>query len=305
MLKPTTIVKEVSEDTFKKMLDFYEPFMSEPPNPYIVLFARNDAVSLSVYAKNKKGIYKAVFQGQEATNEANIWEGSTTSKVLNAPSLAKKKSLVISSFPQIGSDEVGTGDFFGPVIVCAAYLRKEDMPLVEELGVTDSKKMEDSYILSIGPRLINSFDYSELSLPPNKFNEVHDEFNMNAIKAKMHNRCLLNLKARHPEASLYQDQFAEASLYYHYLSQEKEIAEPIRFSTKGELAFPSVALASVIARYSFLRKMAELGHRYGVSFPFGAGENVDTFAKNFLKSHSKDELKEVAKLSFANAKKLL
>ena len=305
MKKPTTIVKEVSEDTFKKMLVFYEPFKSNPPNPYIVLFAHNDAVSLSVYGKNKKGIYKAVFQGQEAKSEADIWEGSTTSKVLNSPSLAKKKSLVVSSFPQIGSDEVGTGDFFGPIVVCAAYLRKEDMPLVEELGVTDSKKMEDSYILSIGPKLINSFDYSELSLSPSKFNEVHDEFNMNAIKAKMHNRCLLNLKARHPESHLYQDQFAEASLYYHYLSNEKEVATPITFSTRGELAFPSVALGSVIARYSFLRKMSEMGIKYGVIFPFGAGENVDEFAKRFLKSHSTSELKEVAKLSFANAKKLL
>jgi ribonuclease HII len=36
----------------------------------------------------------------------------------------------------------------------------------------------------------------------------------------------------------------------------------ITFHTKGESLYPSVALASVIARYSFLRKMEELSEHY-------------------------------------------
>lgn len=31
----------------------------------------------------------------------------------------------ISSYPQAGSDEVGTGDFFGPIVVCAAVVPDE------------------------------------------------------------------------------------------------------------------------------------------------------------------------------------
>lgn len=305
MLKPTTVVIEAGEEAYKKMASFYEPFKSEAPSQYMALFASNDEVSVSIYKPNKKGIYKAVFQGKEALSEARIWDKDALGK---SPVLSPKKNIkkiAPNRFPQIGSDEVGTGDFFGPVIVCAAFVKKEDLPSLQELGVTDSKKMEDEHILSIGPKLIHSFDYSELSLPPSKFNEIHDDFNMNAIKAKMHNRCLLNLRKRHPEATLYQDQFAEPSLYYHYLANEKEVASAICFSTKGELAFPSVALGSVIARYSFLRKMQEMGEKYDTFFPFGAGEGVDAFASSFLKKHGKDELSKVAKLSFANAKKLL
>ena len=40
-----------------------------------------------------------------------------------------------------GSDEVGTGDYFGPIVVTASYVTKEDIPYLEELGVKDSKKM--------------------------------------------------------------------------------------------------------------------------------------------------------------------
>ncbi|HBE99254.1 MAG TPA: ribonuclease HIII, partial [Firmicutes bacterium] len=70
-------------------------------------------------------------------------------------------------------DEVGTGDFFGPVCVCAAYLEEKELPRIEELGITDSKKMNDGYILEIGPTLIQEFEYSQLSLPNSRFNQIH------------------------------------------------------------------------------------------------------------------------------------
>lgn len=37
----------------------------------------------------------------------------------------KLKNGKISSYPQAGSDEVGTGDFFGPIVVCAAVVPDE------------------------------------------------------------------------------------------------------------------------------------------------------------------------------------
>ena len=55
----------------------------------------------------------------------------------------------------IGSDEVGTGDYFGPIVVTAAYVKKEDIPFLEELGVKDSKKMTDDKILEVVPKLKN------------------------------------------------------------------------------------------------------------------------------------------------------
>jgi ribonuclease HIII len=127
---------------------------------------------------------------------------------------------------------------------------------------------------------------------------------MNAIKAKMHNRCDLNLVAKHPDAHVYQDQFAEAGLYYHYLKGEKDVVRDIYFHTKGESLFPSVALASVIARYSFLRKMQELSSKYDMDIPFGAGEDVDHFVPRFIERYGKNELDKIVKKNFANYKKI-
>ena len=54
----------------------------------------------------------------------------------------KHKKLVAKLYDKrtIGSDEVGTGDYFGPIVVTASYVTKEDIPYLEELGVKDSKK---------------------------------------------------------------------------------------------------------------------------------------------------------------------
>lgn len=295
--------------TLAKMKDFYEPFRSEVNNPYVDLFASGEGVTVAIYKPNKKNEVKAVFQGINAIPEAKMWDPSASdqtpnpkARVLNQP--MHPGPVVLNRYPQIGSDEVGTGDFFGPVCVCSAYVTIDQLDRISDLRITDSKKMEDSYILSVGPALIHEFDYSQLSLPNEKYNQIHDEINMNAIKAKMHNRCDWNLLNKHPGAFVYQDQFAEAGLYYHYLQGEKDVVRNICFHTKGESLFPSVALASVIARYSFLRKMQELSDKYQMPIPFGAGEDVDKFVPLFIKKYGKEELDKIVKKNFANYKKI-
>jgi len=290
------------------MKDFYAPFAQESPNEYVDLFARGEGFVVQLYKPNKKGETKVLFQGPNAISEAKIWDPSATNAAIQPKSprpVFHPGPILLNHYPQIGSDEVGTGDFFGPICVCASYVEEKDLPRIQELKITDSKKMEDAYILSIGAGLIHEFSYSQLALPNTRYNEVHDEFNMNAIKAKMHNRCDLNLLKEHPHAHLYQDQFAEESLYYRYLQNEKEIARGITFHTKGESLYPSVALASVIARFSFLRKMQILSEKYGLEIPFGSGEAVTSFGIYFKEKFGQAELDKIVKKNFANYKKII
>lgn len=293
-------------DELSKMKEFYKHSLIENRNPYVEFFAQEELVSITAYKKNKKGTIKVVFQGPRAVEEASIWDALAKNEAIQpeAPKTMIRPAFA-NAYPQIGSDEVGTGDFFGPICVCAAYVTKSDLDEIDRLGITDSKKMTDEYIRKIGPTIIHRFAYSQMSLSNEKYNEVHEENNMNKIKARMHNACVLNLLDKFPGTSIYQDQFAEEKLYYKYLKDEPRVAKGIIFSTKGESAFPSVALGSVIARYSFLRKMDELNEKYGVKFPYGAGEAVDKFAKEFVMKFGVEEIKKVAKYNFANFKKLV
>lgn len=296
-----------SEETLERIKTFYEPWRKESPSEFIDFFAQDEGYTLSIYKRNKKGEVKVLFQGIKAVEEASIFDPEARNESVQ-PTLPRRPVKIPTEgclYPQIGSDEVGTGDFFGPIIVCSAYIKESDLPRLKELGVTDSKAMSDDHILEIGPSLIKEFEYSQLALPNEKYNLLHDEMNMNAMKAKMHNRALLNLKLKHQNAHVYQDQFAEEKTYYHYLEDEPEVLRGIVFKTKGETHYPSVALASVIARYSFLRKMKDLGDKYGIEFPKGAGEEVDAFAQAFKDKFGIQEFKKIAKINFANFKKII
>lgn len=304
VLIPATYTVEIPSSKIKDFLSFYEPFKKENKNAYVLLFASTNEVAVTLYKSSKGDDYKAVFQGINAYKEALIWDNTLEEKHLLPPRVPRKEIRMPLTFPQIGSDEVGTGDFFGPIEVCAALVREEDLKRIEELGIDDSKKINDETILKLGPTLIKEFPYSHLSLDNLTYNEVYKNNNMNAIKAKMHNRCLLNLKKKFPISKVYQDQFAEEKLYYSYLREEKEVLRDITFHTKGESLYPSVALASMIARYSFLRKMEKLSDLYKMTFPLGAGENVDNFALTFKEKYGLGEFKKVAKINFSNYKKL-
>ena len=287
----------------EKVMFFYADSSVEPSNEYILFQAKNEGVAVSVYKKEKQGKHAVVFQGKEAEYEASLF-GEVPSETPKAPIIEPKKKEHYFFKQQIGSDEVGTGDYFGPIIVTAAYCDSEGFSLLQQLGVTDSKKMNDDYIRQIGPTLIERFDHSSFSLSPEHFNLRKEKgYNMNKLKAIMHNRALSKLSARHPGITLCQDQFAEESLYYSYLREEMVVARPILFSTKGESRFPSVALASVIARYHFLKRMDELSEELGEKVPFGAGSEVDAFAARLAERIGKENMGKYVKLSFANTKK--
>lgn len=294
----------IDETTLNRLIKEYSSISSDPKNEYIVFFASKPKFSISIFI-NKKKEYKVVFQGELARKEASRMGFNTSipKKTRTCPPRQNKLDIFL---PQIGSDEVGFGDLFGPIIVASSYIDSTLLEYISSLGVTDSKLLTDEKILEIGPKLISKVPYSELYLPQEKYNQIErNGFNMNKIKAKMHNRVLLNLAKKYPTAELKIDQFASEPIYYSYLKEEKEIARPIEFSTKGELAFPSVAVASVIARYAFLKRMEQLDKIYDVHFPFGANAKVDKFGIEFVKKFGKEELNKVAKMNFANISRII
>ena len=278
----SNISLKLNDQQIEKLKQTFKEDIKPNSNEYIDTFINNDNVTISIY---KSG--KVVFQGKDA-----LFYGSAfiETKVNN----------------QAGSDEVGTGDFFGPVCVCATIVDKEQFPLLEKLGVTDSKQLDDKKICEIAPILMKEIKHSLLILEDKQYNSVHERYNLNAIKAKLHNKAYINMIKKGyaiPKAA-YVDQFAPENLYYSYLKDEKEIYHELIFETKAESKYPAVAAASVIARYAFIEKMKEMENKYHTSFHKGAGEDVDKDMVKYIQKYGKERLNEVAKLHFANYKKI-
>ena len=287
------------------MKDFYRPYLVNAVGEYIDFQASVNNVVITAYI-SKKGKKKVVFFGEKALEEARIW--NPEAMPIEKKEEPEEKPGWMFFDDQIGSDEVGVGDFFGPMIVVAAYVKRTDIKKLKDYGIQDSKKMSDKTILEIGPKIVKEFHFSKLTLPNEKYNEMLDKGeNLNSMKAKMHNRALLNVRKEYPEVlNVFVDQFVSEKNYFKYLNDaNEEQVKDIIFRTKGESYFPCVALASVIARYSYLKEMEKLSEKYDMTFPYGASKKVTEFAKNFLKKYGEQELYKVAKKNFANYREVL
>ena len=287
------------------MRQYYAPYMVTPTGEYVDFQAECNNATITCYLSNKNR-KKIVFSGEGAYKEAKIWNPDLVEEKEEQPQESKKGWIYFDD--QIGSDEVGVGDFLGPMIVVAAFVSKNDIARLKEYGIQDSKKMSDEKILELGPKLAKEFHYSKLTLPNTKYSEMIEKGeNLNSLKAKMHNRALLNMHKQFPDViNIFVDQFVAKDTYYKYLNDKnEEQVKDICFKTKGESYFPSVALASVLARYSFLLEMKKQSEKYGMEIPFGASKKVDTFVAKFIEKYGLEELTKIAKTNFANYKKLL
>ena len=92
--------------------------------------------------------------------------------------------------------------------------------------------------------------------------------------------------------------------YYGYLSDIPKKVTDITFTPKAEEQCLSVACASIISRYIFLREMYKMSEELGKDIPKGAGINVDEFVQELVNEKGKDILTNYVKLNFKNTQKI-
>ncbi len=307
-----TISFKVSDKTKKKLIEFYEELKREKTPQYAVFQAQDGDTVVTLYESGK-----IVFQGKDADLASDIWVATEKMnnknlEVNNSEKKEKKDTKKIEVDPiiynstSIGSDEVGTGDYFGPIVVTAAYVKKEDIPYLEELGVKDSKKLDDSKILEVVPKIIKKIPYSSLILNNKDYNNTYGEnFNMNKIKAVLHNKVLVDLTNKYPNTDyVIVDEFANKYVYFNYLKETNNVYRNITFLTKGETRSLAVACASMISRYIFINEFNKLSKSIDMTLPKGASNLVDNVGIEIVKKYGFDKLKEIAKLNFKNTDKI-
>ncbi len=304
-----TIVFKVSDNIKEKMIEYYMDKRKEKTPPYAIFQAVEADTVITLYESGK-----AMFQGISADIDANIWRDMekhfNNIEVDTRSTEEKKKDEVDKTnyyFNAIGSDEVGTGDYFLPIVVTATFITKEDLKFLEGLGVHDSKKLTDEKIKRCAPLIIKRIPYESLILSNKEYNEYHAKgYNMNKIKAIMHNKVLYKMKNKnYPYEKIIVDQFALPGVYYNYLKGLKEKVTNITFLTKAEDKNLSVACASIISRYIFLKEQKALEEKLGCPIPKGAGVQVDESGRNLVKKHGKSILDEISKISFKNTERII
>ncbi|MBN8200786.1 MULTISPECIES: ribonuclease HIII [Bacillaceae] len=304
-MSQVVLLKKANE--ISEMKAYYSGSLNEKQPPGSVFAAKVPGCSITAY---KSG--KVLFQGSGSETEAKKWGDTARSAQPNKKTSPAASSLPenISSLSVIGSDEVGTGDYFGPITVVAAYVKKEQIPLLKELGVKDSKNLGDEKIFEIAKQIKDIVPHSLLTLHNEKYNKLQQSgMSQGKIKALLHNQAIGHVLGKiapeKPEAILI-DQFAKKEVYFNYLKNQQTIQrERVLFSTKAEGIHLAVAAASILARYAFVRHFENLSTKAGFRLTKGAGPKVDEAAARLIREKGREALPSFVKLHFANTEKAM
>ena len=294
------VVIKVNDEVKEKMIEYYKDKMRDKKIPYVVFQAEEEDTVITMYESGK-----VMFQGKSADVDASMWG------IVSEQAKEKKEDKTTTLYhncSSVGSDEVGTGDYFGPIVVTASYVKKEDVSFLEKLGVGDSKKINDEKIKKIAPEIVKKVKYRSLILTNSEYNAKYTkDVNMNKIKSIMHNKVLYQLI--HEENPKYDyiiiDEFAREKRYYEYLKGINNIQKGITFMTKAEDKNLAVACSSIISRYIFLKEFDKLCDEVKLPLVKGASKDVDKIGEELVAKYGEKKLKEVCKLNFKNTERIL
>lgn len=295
-----TYTLNLNNEQVNKIISLYHDYKLELTTPYMIFRAKIKMATITIYKTNK-----LLIQGNDSIQVyQEICQALRIKPKITKPP-QKTFDLALSI---IGSDEVGTGDYFGGIVVCACFIGKEQILETSKLGLNDSKKISDQKIKRIAPQLISKLKHSVIYLNNEKYNLITNKFNtnLNKIKAILHNKALIQLLDKNINYDkIIIDGFTSTEKYFSYLQNQKRIIENVILEEKSETKYLAVAVASIIARYYFIKKLDELSKTYGYNLPKGAGKPVDLVLNKIITDGKKDILKYIAKVNFQNTNKFL
>jgi ribonuclease HIII len=212
--------------------------------------------------------------------------------------------LYYDQTPRIGVDESGKGDFFGPLCIAGVFAEGEHIQKLAEIGVKDSKKLQDSSIKKIGEKIRNNFLHHIVKIGPEKYNELYEKFgNLNLLLGWGHATVIDYLLQKQPCKKVIIDQFAAEHIVLNAL-KKKKVTVSLFQRTQAEEDLV-VAAASILARETFINGLSQLEKQLGIALPKGASKAVVAAGKKLVDRFGADILNSTSKLHFKTRLEIL
>lgn len=209
-----------------------------------------------------------------------------------------EKELELPTGSRIGQDEAGKGDYFGPLVVASAYVAETEIPIIQTLGIKDSKLLSDEQNQKLAVILAKKLPHYILVLMPEDYNQVYFRAGtLNRLLALCHAQALENLLTIQSSPVAIVDQFnANKEMLENKLLEKGSKIQVIQ-TIHGERDL-AVACASILARATFLQKLQLLRQQFKINFPKGANRVIFPTLNKFVRRYGKDKLIQVAKVHF-------
>ncbi len=289
MSKPTCFVTQIDPSLhFKLKEDLKELGFELSFPPYTIFQAKKKGISCTLYTSGK-----LLDQGKEKEDFITFY---LEPKVLKKLSFSYP-DLDIDKTPHIGVDEAGKGDLFGPLCIAAFYGNQKDILKLIKMGVKDSKSFTDKTILSLAKKLKASFIYNLVTIFPEKYNYLYDQFrNLNHLLGWGHATTIENILKKTSCKKVVIDKFANEKVVISAISK-KNLDVNLLQRHRGEEDIV-VAAASILARNAFIEGMETLSQTFGLTLPKGAAPLVIDVGRRFVSKHGRSSLPKIAKMHF-------
>ncbi|GAB4447496.1 MAG: hypothetical protein OHK0015_51570 [Chloroflexi bacterium OHK40] len=214
--------------------------------------------------------------------------------------------------PEIGMDESGKGDWFGPLVVAAVYLEPAAATALLAAGVRDSKELGASALAATAAsvaRILPAGAIEITVLDPADYNRRYAELgNINLLLAELYASTAARLVARTGAAPVVCDQFAQRAERLNTAFARVGLPHP-RQLHHAEAVSLAVATASVLASARFQEELARLGHAAGLGEPLPKGASaigaLRRAARQIIAREGPTGLGAYAKLNFKPVQELL
>ena len=248
----------------------------EPKTIYEELRLKKNNVNLILYTSGKLLLQGKVEEVEKVAKEL---------KKLGVGELAEEDNFRKESGWIIGSDETLKGDTFGGLVVVAVKADDEIREKLIELGVRDSKKLEDKEVLRMAEEIKKFVSCEIKNLLPEEYNHYHHHINITQLLNKLHQES------------------------GNYLKPGKHVVDKYPGCNVGDLQlehaeskYVEVAAASVLARAVALKQLNYLSSQAGFAIP--KGSTHVKLALSELKERDLD-FRKFVKLDFSNVKEFL
>ncbi len=295
----TTYSRQITEDqvvTLRKILE--NGGWTFTSRPYTIYAASKGNTKVVVYEKGPK----ILVQGK---GTGDFIRFVLEPQVLGEAHLGYEEVHHPDMFePHAGVDESGKGDFFGPLVIAAAFVELESARALITSGVMDSKRITSDARLRELANIIRSTLGSAVvivAIGPERYNELYKKFgNLNYLLAWGHAKAIELLLEKVPHCPrVVSDQFAEPRLLREALLQRGRSIQTIsRTKAESDIA---VAAASILARERFINWLRDAESRLGCALPKGAGPAVVETARHLVSQQGGTFLSQIAKVHFRTA----
>ncbi|MGN1362351.1 MAG: ribonuclease HII [Methanobrevibacter sp.] len=202
----------------------------------------------------------------------------------------------------MGVDEAGRGPVLGPMVIGGIVVPEKMNPVLERMGVKDSKKLTPERRAVLARKLSKMFDYDTVIISAKDIDNLRSKgVNLNDIEKLGMIKLIRKLT---PEEVIIDAVDIKELRFQNQI--QKELGDDIKVIAKHKAddTYVQVGAASIMAKVTRDNIIADINKDYEDMGGIGSGYPSDPHTKHFLSKFTYNELPDFVRKSWNTVKKM-